>query len=56
MIYNYTLNTFVYFPSEGIIYDKVIKIYDKNRVHKYSIDPNIAYFYYKNNLIWGIRS
>jgi len=52
MIYNYTLNTFVYFPSEGIIYDKVIKIYDKNRVHKYSIDPNIAYFYYKNNLIY----
>ncbi|MCK9445460.1 hypothetical protein M0Q50_01035 [bacterium] len=46
--YNYELSNFVATPSEN---DVTIKIFDKNGSLMYSINPNLCYFYYKNNLI-----
>lgn len=48
MAYNYTLNTFLATPTDT---DTTLKIYDKNRVLKYTVDPDLSYFYVKNNLL-----
>lgn len=45
---NYTLSSFVSTPTSD---DKYIQIFDKNIIFKYSIDPNLSYFYCKNNYI-----
>jgi hypothetical protein len=45
---NYTLATFLAQPTDD---DTRIKIFDKNKVLKYSIDPNPAFFFTKSNII-----
>ena len=47
--YNYTLNTFISTPTSE---DKYIKIYDKYGTLKYTVDPKLAYFYYKSNYVY----
>ncbi|NPV12867.1 MAG: hypothetical protein HPY57_13935 [Ignavibacteria bacterium] len=47
--YNYTLNTFISTPTAE---DKYIKIYDKYGTLKYTVDPKLAYFYYKSNFVY----
>lgn len=46
--YNYTLDTFIATPVHG---DTKIRIYDKNRILKYTITPELSYFFVKNNLV-----
>ena len=47
-IFNYKLDNFVQIPTSG---DTKIRIYDKYDKFIYSIEPKIAYFYYKNNYV-----
>ena len=46
--YNYTLDTFISIPGE----DKTIKIFDQYGSLKYTFDPMVSYFYYKNNFVY----
>lgn len=46
-VFNYTLETFLATPAIG---DTKMRIYDKNRVLKYTITPELSYFFVKNNL------
>lgn len=47
-VYNYTLDTFLAMPAVG---DTKLRIYDKARVLKYTITPELSYFFVKNNLV-----
>ena len=47
-VFNYKLNNFIQIPTTG---DLRIRLYDKDNIFKYNVDPQIAYFYYKNNYI-----
>jgi len=47
-VYSYTLDTFLATPAAG---DTKLRIYDKNRVLKYTITPELSYFFVKNNLV-----
>lgn len=44
----YSINNFLANPSVG---DERLKIYDKNSKLRYTIDPNIAYFFKKANIV-----
>lgn len=46
--YNYTLDTFLMSPSPT---DTKLKIYDKDSNLKYTISPDLSYFYVKNNCV-----
>ena len=46
--YNYLLDNFISTPS---ITNKMLKIYDKNGIQRYTIDINLAVIFYKNNLL-----
>ena len=46
--YNYTLETFLATPMPS---DTKMRIFDKNRVLKYTLTPELSYFYVKNNLV-----
>lgn len=47
--YNYTLDTFISIPTSE---DKFIKIFDKYGKLRYTVDPRLAYFYYKSNFVF----
>ena len=44
----YSLSNFLGTPVVG---DTVLKIYDKTRKLRYEINPNIAYFFTKSNIV-----
>jgi hypothetical protein len=46
--YNYTLDNFLATPMPG---DVKLRIYDKYRELKYTITPELSYFFVKNNLV-----
>ena len=48
MAYNYKLQNFVAEPTEV---DKLIKLFTKDGKMIYTLIPNMAYFFYKNNLV-----
>ncbi len=45
---NYTLETFLATPSAE---DTKLRIYDRNRILKYTMSPELSYFFVKNNLV-----
>jgi hypothetical protein len=49
IVYNYKSTNFVakYEPN-----DKYIRLYDKNKTHKYSLTPLDVHFYYKNRFLY----
>lgn len=47
-IFNYDINTFISNPT---VSDMNIKIYDKNRILRHTIVPDISFSYTKNNLL-----
>jgi hypothetical protein len=47
-VYNYTLDTFLAIPTAT---DTKLRIYDKNNVLKYTLSPDLTYFYVKNNIV-----
>jgi len=46
ILFNYKIENFVSTPTPS---DKYIKIFNKNGKLEYTINPNLAYFFYKNN-------
>jgi hypothetical protein len=46
--FNYTLETFLATPALG---DTQLRVYDKNRVLKYTLNPDLSSFFVKNNLV-----
>jgi len=48
MIFNFKIENFIQSPTNN---DNAIKIYDKYGKLVYSINPDLAYFFYKNNLV-----
>jgi hypothetical protein len=46
--FNYTLETFLANPAPG---DTQLRVYDKNRVIKHTLNPDLSSFFVKNNLV-----